>query len=227
MSGLAQSFDLTDEKQAQEYLETVGIEYRFQCFHEKSPEGCHRLANYLESFKKDYEKARKIFQTTCDDYQYGHSCYKFGNYNFLGRGGEKNFDSSLIYYKKGCDLGYGPSCYNAALSHATDKYKCKDLIQSNKYLHRACELNDTESCQLLSTNYIQGKGCEKDMKKAFEFAMKACEADHIQACGNVSIMFKRGDGVEKNTEKAEEYKQKALDLHKSTREKQRTIAFSE
>ena len=33
------SYDLKDEEQAKEYLEKIGIEYRFQCYHEKNPEG--------------------------------------------------------------------------------------------------------------------------------------------------------------------------------------------
>lgn len=48
--------------------------------------GCHRLADFLESIQKDFEKAAKVFQTNCDDNNYAHSCYKFGNYKVLGRG---------------------------------------------------------------------------------------------------------------------------------------------
>jgi len=50
--GVAGLYDLKDEKQAQEYLDRIGIEYRFQCYHENLPEGCHRLADFLEAFRQ-------------------------------------------------------------------------------------------------------------------------------------------------------------------------------
>ncbi len=36
-------YDLKNEEEAREYLKNVNIEYSFQCYEEKSPEGCHLL----------------------------------------------------------------------------------------------------------------------------------------------------------------------------------------
>jgi hypothetical protein len=33
------AYDLRNEEEAKEYIDNLGVEYRFQCFHEKSPEG--------------------------------------------------------------------------------------------------------------------------------------------------------------------------------------------
>lgn len=33
------AFDLKDEGEVKEYLENLGTEYRFGCYHEKKPEG--------------------------------------------------------------------------------------------------------------------------------------------------------------------------------------------
>lgn len=33
------AFDLKDEKSVKEYLDKLGIEYRFGCFSERNPEG--------------------------------------------------------------------------------------------------------------------------------------------------------------------------------------------
>ena len=33
------SVDFTDEEQVKDYIKNLGIEYRFQCYHEKLPEG--------------------------------------------------------------------------------------------------------------------------------------------------------------------------------------------
>lgn len=44
----------------------------------------------MESIKKDFEKASKVYRTNCDDFRYGKSCLKFGHYSFLGKGEIKN-----------------------------------------------------------------------------------------------------------------------------------------
>lgn len=35
------SFDLKDETEVKDYIEKLGIEYRFGCYSEKKPEGEH------------------------------------------------------------------------------------------------------------------------------------------------------------------------------------------
>lgn len=74
--GLTGMYDLRDEKQAQEYLKTVEIEYKFQCYHEKEADGCHRLADLLEAFKQDFASAKKLFEENCEKKNHGLSCYK-------------------------------------------------------------------------------------------------------------------------------------------------------
>jgi len=37
------AFNLKDEEETKEYIENLGVEYRFGCYHEKKPEG-----NFLE-----------------------------------------------------------------------------------------------------------------------------------------------------------------------------------
>ena len=39
MSSTPFPYDLTNEKDVKEYLDNIEIEYSFQCFSEKSPEG--------------------------------------------------------------------------------------------------------------------------------------------------------------------------------------------
>lgn len=79
---------------------------------------CHLLGDYLETIHKDFGKARKVYQSTCDDYGYAKSCLKYGNYAFIGRGksGSKpNPTEAMRYYEKGCLLGDSENCLNAGL----------------------------------------------------------------------------------------------------------------
>ena len=48
-------YDLKDEKQAAEYIKNVGIEYRYQCYQEKSPEG-----NLQKKERNDYCRLRHL-----------------------------------------------------------------------------------------------------------------------------------------------------------------------
>lgn len=82
------------------------------------PPVCHLLGDYLESIKKDFEKASKVYRSNCDDYGYSRSCLKYGNYTFLGKGksGSKgNAAEALKYYERGCDLKDADSCLHSGL----------------------------------------------------------------------------------------------------------------
>lgn len=79
---------------------------------------CHLLGDYLEAIKKDFEKASKVYRSNCDDYSYAHSCLKYGNYTFLGKGksGSKGSPSdALKYYVKGCELNNPEACLHSGL----------------------------------------------------------------------------------------------------------------
>lgn len=79
---------------------------------------CHLLGDYLEGIKKDFEKAAKVYKSTCDDYGYAKSCFKFGNYSFLGKGksGSKGDPkAAFTYYEKGCNLNDPDSCLHSGL----------------------------------------------------------------------------------------------------------------
>lgn len=79
---------------------------------------CHLLGDYLEAIKKDFEKASKVYRSNCDDYNYGHSCLKYGNYTFLGKGKSGSQGSpaeAFKYYEKGCGLKNPESCLHSGL----------------------------------------------------------------------------------------------------------------
>ncbi|XP_043376260.1 uncharacterized protein LOC119860686 isoform X3 [Dermochelys coriacea] len=48
--------------------------------------GCHRLADYLEGVKKDFEAAAKVLKENCEKNENSESCYKLGAYYATGKG---------------------------------------------------------------------------------------------------------------------------------------------
>lgn len=97
---------------------------------------CHLLGDYLESIQKDYAKARKVYQSTCDDYGYAKSCLKYGNYAFIGRGksGSKpDPGKALSYYEKGCKLNDASCCLSAGLLYVSPKsQENRDISKVNR-----------------------------------------------------------------------------------------------
>ncbi|XP_075986274.1 cytochrome c oxidase assembly factor 7 [Anticarsia gemmatalis] len=233
------AFDLKQEEDVKQYIENLGIEYRFGCYKEKKPEVCHLLGDYLEAIKKDYDKAGKVYKSNCVDYKFGKSCLKIGNYSLVGRGKEKaDLVEALNYFEKGCEYGEPGACLHAGmlLTATGPNVKVKrDVPKGYNYLKKSCEQNDEMACHYLSGMYMTGvpknvadynphnpeknKNIEylikSDMKQAFTFAKKACELGNMYACANVSMMYKKGDGVEKNVDESKKFFQLAQSLQKA------------
>lgn len=212
------AFDMKKEEDVKEFLENLGIEYRFGCFSEQRPESCHLLGDYLEGVKKDFEKAAKIFRNNCDESSYAKSCHKYANYRFLGRGCKQNMDEAYSYYLKGCTAGDPDSCLNSGLmcvsNTPTTAKRPKDYDKGLELLDKACKGNNAFSCYYISGIFIQGvkDTITKDMRKAFDYSVKACDLGNMYACANLSQMYRKGDGVKKDEGKSEEFKKKAMDL---------------
>ena len=249
------SMDLKKEGDVKDYIERLGVEYRFGCYSEKKPEVCHLLGDYMEGIKKDFEKASKVYRSNCDDYGYAKSCLKFGNYSFLGKGrattNEKG-DSlqAFKYYEKGCGLSDPDCCLHSGLimvSKSMSKEVQRDVAKGFDFLTKSCKMDNGTACFYLSGMHISGVlkneqktnkdskevvpasefVIKKDMKKAFDFAYRACELNNIYACANLSQMYQRGDGVEKNESKAEQYKKKAIEMQDEVKKQHAQLEFQQ
>ncbi|XP_023162293.1 cytochrome c oxidase assembly factor 7 homolog [Drosophila hydei] len=248
------AYDLKKESDVKEYVEKLGVEYRFGCYSEKKPEVCHLLGDYLEGIKKDFEKASKVYKSTCDDYGYAKSCYKYGNYSFLGKGKSGSKGEPRVayqYYEKGCNLNDSDACLHSGLllvSRSMPKEIDRNVPKGLQFLTKSCDMNNANACFYLSGMHISGvqkkpedvpaaaqaktlKDTDyivlKDMKKAFQFAYKACELRNMYACANLSQMYARGDGIDKNEKEAEKYKKLALEMQEEEKKQQETLSFQQ
>ncbi|KAH8338061.1 cytochrome c oxidase assembly factor 7 homolog [Drosophila kikkawai] len=156
------AYDLKKESDVKEYVEKLGMEYRFGCYMEKKPEACHLLGDYLEGIKKDFEKASKVYKSTCDDYGYAKSCYKYGNYSFLGKGKSGSKGEPRVayqYYEKGCQLNDPDACLHSGLllfSSSMPKEIDRDVMKGLEFLNKSCDMNNATACFYLSGMHIAG-----------------------------------------------------------------------
>ncbi|XP_003208919.1 cytochrome c oxidase assembly factor 7 [Meleagris gallopavo] len=231
MAGL---IDFEDEEEVRSYLENLHVEYSYQCFKEKDPEGCQRLADYLDAVKKDFEAAARVLRDNCEVYGHSESCYKLGAYQAIGKGGlAADLKAAYKSFLKSCEKG-GKKSVNAChsvglLAHDGRVNDDKpDPVVARDYYTKACDGSFAPSCFNLSVMYLQGAaGIPKDMNRALKYSLKGCELGHIWACANASRMYKLGDGVEKNDGKAEDLKNRAKQLHKEQKEALSSLTFGE
>lgn len=212
---------------------------------------CHLLGDYLESIKKDFEKASKVYRSNCDDYGYGKSCLKFGHYSFLGKGKASANDKgdpkqAYKYYERGCELKDADCCLHSGLimvSKSMTPPVERDVLKGFEALTKSCKMDNATACFYISGMHISGVlkkekigakttdttdyVVQKDMKKAFDFAARACELNNMYACANLAQMYMRGDGTEKDEKKADQFKKKALEMQNELKKEQAELKFQQ
>lgn len=242
--------DLKSEEDVKEYLDRLGIEYRFGCYYEKDGKACDLLGNFMEQINQDYHKAFKIYQTACDEYKFGHSCQRVGSYLFAGKATEKDVNKAYEYWRKGCDTHattpHAKACLNAALLDSMDPKNVKSGTSEHKTLlsertdppdnlkalelyKKSCDMDmnpEAEGCHRYASMLIMGVKdlIERDPAKALPYAAKACEMGVAQGCVNASLIYKNGDGVQKSERYGKIYANIARDIvdqHKETRQRTR------
>ncbi|XP_021708967.1 cytochrome c oxidase assembly factor 7 homolog [Aedes aegypti] len=210
------SFDLKNESDVKEYLEKLGIEYRFGCYSEKKADVCHLLGDYLEGIKKDFDKAAKVYRSNCDDYGYAKSCLKYGNYSFLGKGRASDKGDPVkaySYYEKGCELNDPDACLHSGLllvSKSIPKDMKRDVPKAFEYLKKACSMNNANACFYLSGMHISG--VLKDEFNTPKVKEELEQKEKLSPGSSASLLPEGAYVVERDMHKAFEFAYKACEL---------------
>lgn len=70
----------------------------------------------MEAIKQDFEKAGKLYKVNCEEFNHGHSCFKYGNYLFSGKGNfQEDHLKAVDCFDKGCDLKFPDACLHSGL----------------------------------------------------------------------------------------------------------------
>uniref|UniRef100_A0A4W5JYX8 Cytochrome c oxidase assembly factor 7 n=2 Tax=Hucho hucho TaxID=62062 RepID=A0A4W5JYX8_9TELE len=70
----ARLINFEDEKEVKQYLDNIGVEFSYQCYREKDPEGCQRLST------------TQVLKHNCEMNKHGEGFYKLGAYYVQGKG---------------------------------------------------------------------------------------------------------------------------------------------
>ncbi|GMR36720.1 hypothetical protein PMAYCL1PPCAC_06915, partial [Pristionchus mayeri] len=235
-----------EQAERREYVQNLGIEYRFGCYEEKRADSCHLLGEYMEAIEQNIKGAFTLFRQNCLQKEYSKSCYKYAMYVLAG----KECTPSLKEMKKpleiACEANIAKGCrYLSLVNWNEEKDKPIDIHAAQESMKKACELEDGEACWLLSTWYMgnttkfkstsQGKekvddtrigNLERNMQKSVEYGIKACDYDIPQSCANVARMFKIGDGIPQDLDKAKLYADKTKELIEILKKKDNDPGFT-
>ncbi len=127
-------------------------------------------------------------------------------------GAKKDYQKSMEYHKKACDLDKGLSCASVGDLYKKGYGVKKDYQKAYVYYKKGCDLDNGASCASVGDLYKEGYGVKKDYQMASEYYKKGCDLDNGSSCGMVGHLYKEGKGVKRDYQKASEYFKKACDL---------------
>ncbi|KAI6196743.1 hypothetical protein M3Y94_01145000 [Aphelenchoides besseyi] len=210
------------QKERKEYVDNIGIEYRYGCYEEKRADSCQLLGEYMEAVTQQFDRAYGLYKENCELRKYPRSCYKYAMYKLAGKYCEPSLKDMIAPLEIACAANLPPACRFLSLVYWNgEPDRSPDSIKAEKFMQKACELEDAEACWLLSTWYMGNKkfkiakgGRQKDyepgrigqlernMDLALKYGKMACDLNIPQSCANVSRMYKTGDGILKNPDLA-------------------------
>lgn len=126
MAGL---INFEDENEVKQFLDNLGVEYSFQCYKEKDPEGKLAFAvNGAEKLNRDRDW--KVVSTSsfyhCDVCVFFFlGCQRLADYL---EGVKKNYESTAQVLKHNCETNkHGESCYKLGAYHVAGKGEKKSF----------------------------------------------------------------------------------------------------
>jgi TPR repeat protein len=91
-------------------------------------------------------RARRYLTKACEQGHAG-SCVDLGWMWDHGEGGERDRDTALDNYRRGCDGGAASGCVMLGLHH---RDRTDDRARADRFFARACELGDGIACAAAS-----------------------------------------------------------------------------
>ncbi|MBN3314982.1 COA7 factor, partial [Atractosteus spatula] len=207
MAGL---INFEDEKEVKEFLDNLGTEYSYQCHKEKDPEGCLRLADYLDGVKKNYEAAAQVLRHNCEQNGHGESCYKLGTYHIAGKGPMGNlarmprldpysFLETPIFSMttESQDLGFTSHPRTVPIYSIVPCGVPACLRSAYSCFLRSCEKGGkkrAEACHSVGLLAHDGRALEAgpDAGAARSYYERACGEGLAASCFNLSVLYITG-----------------------------------
>nr|VZI43182.1 unnamed protein product [Spirometra erinaceieuropaei] len=224
------------EAETEEYLDELGLKFRYACTKEKDPIQCHSLGLWLETFKRNWVEAESIYRDNCFTRRFPESCTKYAFLKLFGGEGITR-DKQLAFeaLKFGCHVAGDARCCQTAgeqlldgvipdnenFDQAAEFFKLgsqRGLPVSSYYLGSLyyARAQRQRSADIRQSGSVSRPRSEAELqlrKNALQYWVTACEKRHELACRNVARAYHIGDAVEKDEELSAKYMKLAENIN--------------
>jgi TPR repeat protein len=122
----------------------------------------------------DIATAKEQFKIGCDVGGDSSSCYGYFYYTYY----DKEYEQSIPYAKKTCDLGNYKGCAALGELYETGEGLDQNYSKAAVYYEQACKMGFQESCERVARLYSEGLGVPQNFIKAQIFAEMSCITTH-------------------------------------------------
>lgn len=195
-----------------DYIKDLTTPQVRQACEQNSMEGCTELGRRVYG-QKDYTKAKKLWQRSCDGGDM-RGCCSLGGLYWSGKGAPRDLKQSEQRLKQACDGRDVTCCDNLGLLYATEDIEGKDKSDARPLFEKACTGKHPRGCYNMGLLHSKGEGgVAKDLLKAADYYKRACDADFRMACHNLGLLYQFGQGVSIDEFKALALFERACNYH--------------
>ena len=158
-----------------------------------------------------FEDAYKLYEISA---QKGNAdvYYQLGEYNYFGKGIEKNEIEAVKWYLKAAENGWNceqalfrlGECYTSGIGVVKDKF------EAIKYYKKATEYGSSEAALVLGKCYLNGEGIEQDYEDAVRYFRRA-NYRNAEAQFYLGLCYEEGKGVKSIPTEAVKWYRKAAE----------------
>lgn len=132
-------------------------------------------------FLKDYAKAFKFYQKSCDLGETD-GCVGLASLYERGLGVGKSPQKAIEIYKNGCNDANAAACLHLAQIYKKGELVERDYAMAMGAYVNACTAGDLGACVSVAQMYEQGLGAPKDKRRAFAIYKASCFRGFNEAC---------------------------------------------
>jgi TPR repeat protein len=213
--------NLTNNKPKEFNPEDLREEFEREC-DAGNAGACFSLGEWYQVIKRDYSKAKSIFEENCKLNKNGNSCFGLGVLYAAGKGCDRDLAKASTLFARACSLGHTRGCDVHGTTCMDTSSGEQDIASAQKSFTSACSKEYAPSCYRLGLMHLKGQLSSDglpDAKSSHKFMKRACDLGAPNGCHTLAVMYNKGDGVEKDERKFQYYADLTKELVKATGQK--------
>lgn len=164
--------------------------------------------NFRDLYRQEKYKEAAIPAREAAEKGYAPAQFALGTL-YLGRGVEKDYESSVMWYRKAAEQGFAEAENSLGDMYFDGLGVTQDYQEALTWYHKAAAQGNAESAFSLGLMYTNGLGVAKDNEEAVKWYRKAADQGDAKAENATGVMYYRGLGVPQDYNEAIKWFHKA------------------